>query len=98
MTAAAPAPVQYSPRDRLDELPMSIDTQPAWLSEETYDLARIELALLRMERATGSHRGRPDPERRARRIRQLHELIATAAVGHKPPDDPYRRHRHSRTA
>jgi transcription elongation factor GreA len=40
-----------------------------------------------MERATGSHRGQPDPEQRARRIRQLHQLIATAAVGHEPPDD-----------
>jgi transcription elongation factor GreA len=66
---------------------MPTDTQRVWLSEETYDRARIELALLRMERATGAHPGQPDPEQRARRIRQLHQLIATAAVGHEPPDD-----------
>jgi hypothetical protein len=71
----------------LEELLMTIGAQRAWLTEETYDRARIELALLRMERATGAHRGRPDPEQRARRIRQLQELIAAAAVGHEPPDD-----------
>jgi transcription elongation factor GreA len=66
---------------------MPIDTQRVWLTEETYDRARIELALLRMERAMGAHRGQPDPEQRARRIRQLQELVSTAAVGHEPPDD-----------
>ena len=66
---------------------MPIDTQRVWLTEETYDLARIELARLRMELATGAHREHTDPEQRALRIRQLQELIATAAVGHEPPDD-----------
>jgi hypothetical protein len=84
---AAPAPVQHPPRNRLEELLMPMDTQRGRLTEETYDRARIELALLRMERAMGAHRGQHDPEQRARRIRQLHELIATAAVGHEPPDD-----------
>jgi transcription elongation factor GreA len=66
---------------------MPIDAQRAWLTEETYDRARIELALLRMEQATGAHRGQADREQRALRIRQLQELISTAAVGHEPPDD-----------
>jgi transcription elongation factor GreA len=66
---------------------MPIDAQRAWLTEETYDRARIELALLQMERATGAHRGQADREQRALRIRQLQELISTAAVGHEPPDD-----------
>jgi transcription elongation factor GreA len=66
---------------------MPIDTQRVWLTEEAYDRARIELALLRMEVATGSHREHTAPEQRALRIRQLQELIATAAVGHEPPDD-----------
>ena len=65
---------------------MPIDAPRVWLTEETCDRARIELALLRMERATGTHRGHSDREQRALRIRQLHELIATAAVGHEPPD------------
>ena len=66
---------------------MPIDAQRAWLTPETYDRARIELALLRMERAMGAHREHSDPDQRALRIRQLQELIATAAVGHEPPDD-----------
>jgi transcription elongation factor GreA len=66
---------------------MPIDAQRVWLTEETYDRARIELASLRMERATGTHRGHSDREQRALRIRQLQELITTAAVGHEPPDD-----------
>jgi transcription elongation factor GreA len=66
---------------------MPIDAQRAWLTAETYDRARIELALLRMERATGTHRGQADREERALRIRQLQELVSTAAVGHEPPDD-----------
>jgi transcription elongation factor GreA len=66
---------------------MPIDAQRVWLTEETYDRARIELALLRMERATGAHREHIDREQRALRIRRLQELISTAAVGHEPPDD-----------
>ena len=66
---------------------MTIGAQRAWMTEETYDRARIELALLRMERATGAHRGHSDREHREFRIRRLQELLATAAVGHEPPDD-----------
>jgi hypothetical protein len=43
--------------------------------------------MLRMELATGSHRGHIAPEQRAVRIRQLQELISSAAVGHEPADD-----------
>lgn len=66
---------------------MSIDTRRVWLTEETYDRARIELARLCMERATGSRREHVDEEQRARRIRQLQALISGAVVGHEPPDD-----------
>jgi transcription elongation factor GreA len=66
---------------------MPIDAQRTWLTAETYDRAQIELALLRMERAMGAHREHSDPDQRALRIRQLQELIATATVGHEPPDD-----------
>ncbi len=86
MTAARPPSITPN-RNRLEELLMPIDTQRVWLTEETYDRARIELALLRMEQATGAHRGQADREQRAIRIRQLQELISTAAVGHEPPDD-----------
>jgi transcription elongation GreA/GreB family factor len=61
-----------------------IETQRAWLSADTHDRARIELARLLMERATGSRREHTDEEQRARRIRQL---IASAAIGFEPPDD-----------
>lgn len=66
---------------------MSVDPRRVWLTEQTLDRVRIELARLQMERATGSHRGRNDPEHRKLRIRQLHELIQNAGVGHEPPDD-----------
>lgn len=66
---------------------MTVDTQRVWLTEQTLDRVRVELARLQMERATGSHRGQNDPEHREQRIRQLHELITNAAVGHEPPDD-----------
>jgi hypothetical protein len=36
-----------------------IDTPRVWLTEQTYDRARVELARLRMERATGSRRDSP---------------------------------------
>jgi transcription elongation factor GreA len=86
MTAARPPSITPN-RNRLEELLMPIDTQRVWLTEETYDRARIELALLRMEQATGAHRGQADRQQRAIRIRQLQEPISTAAVGHEPPDD-----------
>ncbi len=64
---------------------MPTDTPSVWLTEVTYDRARVELALLLVQRNTGSHRG--DREQRPARIRQLQELLSTAAVGHQPPDD-----------
>ena len=66
---------------------MPIDTPRVWLTEQTYDLARIELARLHMERATGSRREFTDQEQRERRIRQLQALVSGAAVGHQPADD-----------
>ncbi len=66
---------------------MPVDTQRVWMTEQTLERVRIELARLKMERATGSHRGQNDPEHRELRIRHLHELIQNAAVGHEPPDD-----------
>lgn len=61
---------------------MPVDTQRVWLSEETYDRVRSELALLLVERAAAT-----DREQRERRIRHLRELIRNAAVGLGPPDD-----------
>lgn len=75
-----------NPHRQEDHL-MTVDTQRVWLTEQTLDRVRIELARLQMERATGSHRGQHDPEQRELRIRQLHELITNADVGHEPPDD-----------
>ncbi len=66
---------------------MTVDTQRVWLTEQTYERVRVELARLLAERATGSHRARGGPEQRELRIRQLHELIRYAAVGYVPPDD-----------
>lgn len=78
--------VPETPQRQEDRL-MPVDMQRVWLTEQTLDRVRIELALLRMERATGSHRGHADREHRELRIRQLQELISNAAVGHEPPDD-----------
>lgn len=61
---------------------MPVDTQRVWLTEQTYDRVRIELAQLLAERAAASNR-----EQRELRIRQLQRLISNAAVGHEPPDD-----------
>jgi transcription elongation factor GreA len=66
---------------------MPVNTQRVWLSEQAYDRLRVELALLLMERATGSFRIHNEPEQRERRIRRLQELIRNAVVGHEPPDD-----------
>ena len=66
---------------------MPIDSQRVWLTEESYDRARIELARLHMERATGSRREYTNEDQRARRIQQLQALLSTAAVGYEPPDD-----------
>jgi transcription elongation factor GreA len=60
---------------------MSVDTQRVWLTGASYDRARIELAQLLVERATG-------PRRELElRIRQLQELVSTAVVGLEAPDD-----------
>lgn len=64
-----------------------IETQRAWLTEETYDRARIELELLRVQRGTGSFIEYGDEEQCARRIRQLQEILSGAVVGFEPPDD-----------
>ncbi|MFC4945151.1 GreA/GreB family elongation factor [Pseudonocardia sp. GCM10023141] len=66
---------------------MPIDTRRVWLTQQTYERARIELAQLLVERATGSHGEHAEPDRRELRIRQLQELIGSAAVGYEPPDD-----------
>ncbi len=66
---------------------MPIETQRAWLTEETYDRARIELELLLMQRATGSFIEYGDEEQCARRIRQLQKILSRAVVGYEPPDD-----------
>jgi hypothetical protein len=80
-----PRPPRF--RNRLEELLMRTDAQRVRLTEQAYERACVELALLRMERATESHRGHIDPEQRALRIRRLQELIGNAVVAHEPPDD-----------
>jgi transcription elongation factor GreA len=86
MTAQLRQPRNPEP-NRQEDRPMPINTQRVWLTEQTYDRARVKLALLLMERATGSRRVHNEPEQRELRIRQLQELISNAAVGHEPPDD-----------
>ena len=66
---------------------MPIGTQRAWLTEETYERARIELAELLIRRDTGSFVECSDEEQCARRIRRLQELLGDAVVGYEPPDD-----------
>lgn len=66
---------------------MPTDMSRSWLTDQAYDRARIELAMLRMERATGSRRGLVDDEQRSRRIRKLAELLSNAIIGQEPPDD-----------
>ncbi len=50
---------------------MPTDTPSVWLTEETYDRARVELGLLLVQRNTGSHRGHHDREEQPNRIRRL---------------------------
>jgi hypothetical protein len=64
-----------------------IGTQRAWLTEETYERARIELAELLTRRAAGSFVEHGDEEQCARRICRLQELLGDAVVGYEPPDD-----------
>jgi hypothetical protein len=66
---------------------MPSNTQQVWLAEQTYDLVRVELAQLLMERATGSHRVYMEPDQRELRIRQLRKLLRTATGGPERPDD-----------
>ena len=66
---------------------MPIETQRAWLTEETYGHARIELAELLLRRATGSFVECSDEKQCTRRIRRLQELLGDAIVGYEPPDD-----------
>jgi transcription elongation factor GreA len=66
-------------------LSMSVNTELVWVTSDAYDRLKRELAALLERRGNGSA-DVTDQERRERRIRQLHELIRTAAV-HEPPDD-----------
>ena len=79
--------VEPTNNNEQEDRPVPIDTPRVWLTEQTYDLARIELARLHMERATGSRREFTDQEQRERRIRQLQALLSGAAVGQEPADD-----------
>ena len=73
--------------DKAKGRPVPIGTQRAWLTEETYERARIELAELLTRRAAGSFVEHGDEEQCARRIRRLRELLGDAVVGYEPPDD-----------
>ena len=66
---------------------MPIEMQRAWLTEETYERARIELAELLIRRAAGSFIEYSDEQQCARRIRRLQELLGDAVIGYAPPDD-----------
>ena len=66
---------------------MPIEMQRAWLTEETYERARIELAELLIRRAAGSFIEYSDEQQCARRIRRLQELLGDAVIGYEPPDD-----------
>jgi transcription elongation factor GreA len=79
--------VEPTNHNEQEDRPVPIDTPRVWLTEQTYDRARVELARLRMERATGSRREFTDQEQRERRIRQLQALLSGAAVGQEPADD-----------
>jgi transcription elongation factor GreA len=64
-----------------------IETQYAWLTEETYERARAELAQLLTRRTAGSFGEHGGAKHCARRIRRLQELLGDAVVGYEPPDD-----------
>jgi transcription elongation factor GreA len=64
---------------------MSVNTEHVWLTSDAYDRLKGELAALLEQRGGGSV-DVTEQEQRELRIRQLHELIRTAAV-HEPPDD-----------
>jgi transcription elongation factor GreA len=64
---------------------VSVNTEDVWLTRDAYDRLKEELAALLNQRGNGSA-DVDEQERRELRIRQLHELIRSAAV-HEPPDD-----------
>jgi transcription elongation factor GreA len=64
---------------------VSVNTEDVWLTRDAYDRLKEELAALLDQRGNGSA-DVDEQERRELRIRQLHELIRSAAV-HEPPDD-----------
>jgi len=64
---------------------MSVNTEHVWLTRDAYDRLKGELTALLEERSNGSA-DVDAQEQREVRIRQLQELIRTAAV-HEPPDD-----------
>ena len=66
---------------------MPIETQRAWLTEETDGRARIELAELLLLRPIGSFVECSDEKRCARKIHGLQERLGDAVVGYEPPDD-----------
>ena len=66
---------------------MPIETQRAWLTEETDGHARIELAELLLRRPTGSFVECSDEKQCTRKIHRLQELLGDAIVGYEPPDD-----------
>ncbi|MFI7677262.1 GreA/GreB family elongation factor [Actinophytocola sp. NPDC049390] len=57
-----------------------------WLTPETHERLRAELAALRAP-AAADDAGVESAHRRAARIRELQELLANAVVGEDPPDD-----------
>ena len=69
---------------------MPIGTQRAWLTEETDERARIELAELLTRRDAGSFVERGDKEQCARKIRRLQELLgdASLATSHRMTASP----------
>ena len=64
---------------------VSVNTEEVWLTREAYDRLKEELAALLDGRGNVST-DVDEQEQRELRIRQLQELIHTAAV-HEPPDD-----------
>lgn len=69
------------------------ETLAVWLTPDTYERLRGELAELRLRtlrREDGTETAESDPEdrhRRRHRIRELEDLLNRAVVGETPPDD-----------
>jgi transcription elongation factor GreA len=64
---------------------VSVNTAEVWLTSDAHDRLKEELAAL-LDRRGNASADVDEQEQRELRIRQLHELIRTAAV-HEPPDD-----------